>query len=156
MPLTVHQIMDILPHRYPFLMIDRVSELDEEHIVAHKNVSFNEPQFNGHFPGDPVMPGVLMVEAMAQAGGLLAHHCGHFHSGQVDARQRYHLAGEFFRRDRIGCLFGRIFDVLAMIVPAQVLVELTRGRFRKLMDRVELRAHCGLGRPFAGKQARRE
>ncbi|MCA9665407.1 MAG: 3-hydroxyacyl-ACP dehydratase FabZ [Myxococcales bacterium] len=80
--MTVHQIMDILPHRYPFLMIDRVSELDEEHIVAHKNVSFNEPQFNGHFPGDPVMPGVLMVEAMAQAGGLLAHHCGAFNPGK--------------------------------------------------------------------------
>ncbi len=70
--MTVEQIQAILPHRYPFLLVDRVIELDDDHIVALKNVSVNEPFFQGHFPGMPVMPGVLQVEAMAQAGGLYA------------------------------------------------------------------------------------
>jgi 3-hydroxyacyl-[acyl-carrier-protein] dehydratase len=61
-----------LPHRYPFLMVDRVLELDESRVLALKNVSIDEPFFNGHFPGRPVMPGVLIVEAMAQSGALLA------------------------------------------------------------------------------------
>src|SRR5262245_66043064 len=66
------QILGILPHRFPFLLIDRVLELGDDRIVALKNVSWNEPYFQGHFPGSPVMPGVLQVEAMAQAGGVLA------------------------------------------------------------------------------------
>ena len=70
--LSAEQILGILPHRFPFLLIDRVLELSDERIVALKNVSWNEPYFQGHFPGAPVMPGVLQVEAMAQAGGVLA------------------------------------------------------------------------------------
>ena len=66
------QILGILPHRFPFLLVDRVIELNEERVVALKNVTINEPFFQGHFPGAPVMPGVLQVEAMAQAGGILA------------------------------------------------------------------------------------
>ena len=64
-------IRDILPHRYPMLLVDRILEYDHEHIVGIKNVSANEPFFAGHFPGFPVMPGVLIVEAMAQCAGVL-------------------------------------------------------------------------------------
>lgn len=70
--LGITEIMEILPHRYPFLLIDRVLELVRmQRIVAIKNVTVNEPFFQGHFPTYPIMPGVLMVEAMAQAGGAL-------------------------------------------------------------------------------------
>lgn len=70
--LDINQIQGILPHRYPFLLVDRVIEVvPKQRIVAIKNVSINEPFFQGHFPGYPLMPGVLMVEAMAQAGGVL-------------------------------------------------------------------------------------
>jgi 3-hydroxyacyl-[acyl-carrier-protein] dehydratase len=71
-PLDINQIQAILPHRYPFLLIDRVIEIDRrKKIVALKNVTINEPFFTGHFPGNPIMPGVLTVEAMAQAGATL-------------------------------------------------------------------------------------
>ena len=70
--LDIHEILKILPHRYPFLLIDRVLDLKrKERIVAIKNVTINEPFFVGHFPGLPIMPGVLIVEAIAQAGGAL-------------------------------------------------------------------------------------
>jgi 3-hydroxyacyl-[acyl-carrier-protein] dehydratase len=70
--LDIHEIMKLMPHRYPLLLIDRVLELkSKERIVAIKNVTINEPFFNGHFPGMPIMPGVLIVEAIAQAGGAL-------------------------------------------------------------------------------------
>ena len=75
---TAQEILDILPHRYPFLMVDRVLEWSDDRITAVKNVSAGEPHFQGHFPGLPVMPGVLMVEAMAQAGGILAAKTGSF------------------------------------------------------------------------------
>jgi beta-hydroxyacyl-ACP dehydratase FabZ len=67
----ISEILAVMPHRYPFLLIDRVLEMDESKIRAIKNVSINEPHFLGHFPEVPVMPGVLVVEAMAQAGGFL-------------------------------------------------------------------------------------
>ena len=70
--MDVNEIRKYLPHRYPFLLVDRVVELvPGESIVAYKNVTINEPYFNGHFPGHPVMPGVLIQEAMAQAAGIL-------------------------------------------------------------------------------------
>ncbi len=71
--MEITEIMRRLPHRYPFLLVDRVLELTvNEKVVAIKNVTMNEPQFTGHFPHHPIMPGVLIIEAMAQAAGLLA------------------------------------------------------------------------------------
>ena len=70
--LAADKLLALLPHRYPFLLIDRVLELSGDKVVALKNVTWNEPYFQGHFPGAPVMPGVLQIEAMAQAGGVLA------------------------------------------------------------------------------------
>ena len=71
--LDIHQILEHLPHRYPFLLIDRVTEVKPgESLTGYKNVTFNEPYFTGHFPQRPVMPGVLILEALAQATGILA------------------------------------------------------------------------------------
>ncbi|MEW6668094.1 MAG: 3-hydroxyacyl-ACP dehydratase FabZ [Thermodesulfobacteriota bacterium] len=73
LPLLYEDIIKILPHRYPFLLVDRVTELElHKRVVGIKNVSANEPFFQGHFPGNPIMPGVLIIEAMAQVGGVLA------------------------------------------------------------------------------------
>ncbi|MBF0368267.1 MAG: 3-hydroxyacyl-ACP dehydratase FabZ [Magnetococcales bacterium] len=83
-------ILKNLPHRYPFLLIDRVLEAEAgKRIVAIKNVTFNEPQFMGHFPENPVMPGVLILEAMAQAGALLA---GHTDPASVQGRLVYFMS----------------------------------------------------------------
>jgi len=68
---TAKEIETILPHRYPFLLVDKVIEMTDDTIVAVKNFTFNEPHFMGHFPGNPVMPGVLQLEALAQCGGIL-------------------------------------------------------------------------------------
>jgi 3-hydroxyacyl-[acyl-carrier-protein] dehydratase len=76
----ISEILAVMPHRYPFLLIDRVLEMDDSKIRAVKNVTINEPHFLGHFPEVPVMPGVLIVEAMAQAGGFLLF-------SQVDDRE---------------------------------------------------------------------
>ncbi|HSR53000.1 MAG TPA: 3-hydroxyacyl-ACP dehydratase FabZ [Acidobacteriota bacterium] len=71
-PFEIREILDFLPHRYPFLLVDRILDLEPgKRIVGIKNVSINEPYFQGHFPGVPIMPGVLIIEAMAQAGGIL-------------------------------------------------------------------------------------
>ncbi len=89
--MDIHQILKMLPHRYPFLLVDRVLQLDKgKSIVALKNVTINEPFFNSHFPHRPVMPGVLMLEALAQAAALLS-----FHTMDVvpDENTIYYFAG---------------------------------------------------------------
>ena len=83
----INKVMELLPHRYPFLLIDKVIDTDnKEYLTAIKNVSFNEPFFQGHFPGKPIMPGVLILEAMAQATGLLS-----FSSLAVDPETKLHM-----------------------------------------------------------------
>ncbi len=73
LPLNYEDIIKILPHRYPFLLVDRITELEKgKRVVGIKNVTINEPFFQGHFPGKPIMPGVLIIEAMGQVGGVLA------------------------------------------------------------------------------------
>ena len=70
--MDVNQIMKILPHRPPFLLVDNIIEMSKNHIIAQKNVTMNEDYFKGHFPGKPIMPGVLQIEAMAQTGGIFS------------------------------------------------------------------------------------
>ncbi|MBL4704338.1 MAG: 3-hydroxyacyl-ACP dehydratase FabZ, partial [Flavobacteriales bacterium] len=78
----INDISKMLPHRYPFLLIDKIMEITDDGIVGVKNVTMNEPFFQGHFPGNPVMPGVLQIEAMAQIGGIFA-------LSQVDEPEKY-------------------------------------------------------------------
>jgi 3-hydroxyacyl-[acyl-carrier-protein] dehydratase len=86
--LNANEIMRLLPHRYPFLLIDKITGCTPgESITAVKNVSINEPFFQGHFPGNPVMPGVLIIEAMAQAGGVLSH----ITAGTTEPKPLYYL-----------------------------------------------------------------
>jgi len=86
--LDIRQIMQILPHRYPILLIDRILELEPgKRAVGYKNVTYNEPVFSGHFPGNPVLPGVYMIEALAQLGGVTVLEPGEF------SRRTPYLAG---------------------------------------------------------------
>jgi 3-hydroxyacyl-[acyl-carrier-protein] dehydratase len=88
--MDIHQILKKLPHRYPFLLVDRVLAMDGKTIKALKNVTINEPFFTGHFPHRPVMPGVLMLEAMAQAAALLAFSAA---GSTLDANSVIYFAG---------------------------------------------------------------
>ncbi len=71
MKFNIEEILEIMPHRYPFLLIDRIQSINDDEVVGIKNVTYNEPFFQGHFPSDPIMPGVLIIESMVQAGGFL-------------------------------------------------------------------------------------
>ncbi len=81
MEMNAEEILRKLPHRYPFLLVDRILEMGDDEITGLKNVTLNEPFFQGHFPGHPVMPGVLIMEALAQTGGVLAFALGQADSG---------------------------------------------------------------------------
>ncbi|MDX1481642.1 MAG: 3-hydroxyacyl-ACP dehydratase FabZ [Woeseiaceae bacterium] len=106
--LSVADIRRILPHRYPFLLLDRVVELEPgARIRACKNVSANEPFFQGHFPQRPVMPGVLIIEAMAQAGGVLAHQT----EPDLEPKPLYYLVGVDAARVRRPVLPGDRLDI---------------------------------------------
>lgn len=86
--MKIEEIMGFLPHRYPFLLVDRVVEVEKgKSIVGYKNVSINEPFFNGHFPARPIMPGVLIIEALAQVSGIL----GYVTAGKTDGSGSIHL-----------------------------------------------------------------
>lgn len=111
------QITDIqryLPHRYPFLLVDRVVEVHAgESIIAYKNLSINEPFFNGHFPNNPIFPGVLLVEAMAQAAGIL----GFYSQGKTNEDgSTYYFAGADNLRFRRPCVPGDRVMLRATVV----------------------------------------
>lgn len=121
--LDAKAILDFLPHRYPFLLVDRVLELvPNEKIVAIKNVTWNEPYFTGHFPGDPVMPGVLQIEALAQAAAILGYHS---HEGLAERGGGVLLMGLDKVRFRRKVIPG---DVLRL----EVTVSQTRGKTWKV------------------------
>jgi 3-hydroxyacyl-[acyl-carrier-protein] dehydratase len=87
LPIDINGVQNLLPHRYPFLLVDRVVEFESgKRVLCYKNVSVNESFFQGHFPGNPVMPGVLVIEALAQAGGVLTQLT---HGGDLNGRLSY-------------------------------------------------------------------
>ena len=89
--MDIGRIMDVLPHRYPFLLVDRIIEIEgQQRIVGIKNVTINEQFFQGHFPGHPIMPGVLIIEAMAQVGGMLL--ISHFEGQNVEDKVVYFMS----------------------------------------------------------------
>lgn len=112
--MDITDIRRYLPHRYPFLLIDRVVEVKEgESIVAYKNLSVNEPFFDGHFPDNPVFPGVLLLEAMAQAAGIL----GFYSQGKTnDDGSTYYFAGADNLRFRRPCVPGDRVMLRASVV----------------------------------------
>jgi 3-hydroxyacyl-[acyl-carrier-protein] dehydratase len=135
LPLEAAEIMRILPHRYPFLLVDRVVELEPgKRAVAIKQVSANEPQFTGHFPGRPIMPGVLMVEALAQAAGIAVLTLDEYRgkiglfAGIDECRfRRMVLPGDTLRLEvtveKLRGMFGRVKAVAS--VDDEVAVEAT-------------------------------
>jgi len=91
--LDVVQIQEILPHRYPFLLVDKVTSMEiGKDIVAYKNVSISEPVFQGHFPGHPIYPGVMILEGMAQAGGILAFKSGGYTEDEMKEKVMYFMS----------------------------------------------------------------
>ncbi len=128
-PVETAKILEYLPHRYPFLLIDRFISLElepEKRLTAIKNVSFNEPYFQGHFPGNPVMPGVLMIEAMAQAAGMLAHL-----AAETEGRE-----GELYYLVKVDkAKFNRI------VIPGdQVLIDVIQKRIMRRMGQYQCSA----------------
>ena len=128
-PIEIAKIMEYIPHRYPFLLIDRVVSMEiepEKRLTGIKNVTINEPYFQGHFPGNPVMPGVLMIEAMAQACGMLAHL-----AAETEGRE-----GELFYLVKVDkAKFNRV------VIPGdQVLLDVIQKRIMRGMGQYECRA----------------
>ena len=129
-PIEAAQIMEYLPHRFPFLLIDRVLTLElepEKRLTGIKNVTINEAYFQGHFPGGPVMPGVLMIEAMAQAAGMLAHL----------ALETEGKEGELFLLVKVdNAKFNRV------VVPGdQLLLDVVQKRIMRGMGQYECKAY---------------
>ncbi|KNZ70072.1 beta-hydroxyacyl-(acyl-carrier-protein) dehydratase FabZ [Thermincola ferriacetica] len=134
--LDINRIKEILPHRYPFLLVDRIIEMDENKVVGQKNVSANEEYFQGHFPNYPVMPGVLIIEALAQTGavyilskpefkGKIAFFAGldkvRFRK-QVVPGDQLRLEVEMLKlRGRVGKAFGRAFVGDQLVAEAELM-----------------------------------
>ncbi len=125
---TIQDIMEMLPHRFPMLLIDRIIELEpDKRIKALKNVTINEPFFNGHFPDMPIMPGVLILEAMAQAGGILIY--------------------ESKFQEKKGLIFHMAMDKVRFRQPVlpgdQLISEMTLMKLRKKAIKMKGTAHVG-------------
>ena len=128
--MRIEQVLGLLPHRYPFLLIDRVLELTDDRVLCLKNVTINEPFFQGHFPGHPVMPGVLIVEAMAQAAGLLT---------QISSRLKGNTGSPLFYLAKVD---NARFN--APVVPGdQLRLEVTLKRLLRSMGLFEARTMVG-------------
>ena len=141
--IDIDEILELLPHNYPFMLVDRILELEPaKKIVAIKNVTFNEPYFPGHFPQKPIMPGVLIVEAMAQTGGILAFKSfpdkkgSVFFTGIDDARFRkpvtpgdqLKLVIEVIKHRREIWLFdGKAFVDNELVAEAKIMAMLKQG-----------------------------
>jgi len=125
MELRIAEILKILPHRYPFLLVDRVIEVEgDKRLVALKNVSINEPFFQGHFPGAPVMPGVLTIEAMAQAGAIM----GLLHSKPEDVKNALvYFMGIDEARFRRPILPGDQLKIVVTVLRRKALIWKMRG-----------------------------
>jgi 3-hydroxyacyl-[acyl-carrier-protein] dehydratase len=126
--MDVNEILGILPHRYPFMLVDRIVEIDTEakSIVGYKNLTFNEPFFQGHFPSEPIMPGVMQLEAMAQVAGILLNKVS-----QKEGEIAYFMSIDKakFRRK---------------VVPGDTLrMKITLTRMRSRMAAVEAKAYVG-------------
>lgn len=126
--MDVNEILGILPHRYPFMLVDRITEMnvEEQAIVGYKNLTFNEPFFQGHFPGEPIMPGVMQLEAMAQVSGILLNKVN-----DMEGKIAYFMSIDKakFRRK---------------VVPGDVLrMEIRVTRMRSRMAVVEGKAYVG-------------
>ncbi len=146
----INDITAVLPHRYPFLLIDRVVELSEgESIKAIKNVTMNEPFFQGHFPGHPVMPGVLIVEAMAQAGCFLALKS----TGDLD--QLFYFMGIDKARFRRQVIPGDRLELSLVVTRKRSSVWLFKGEAHvegKLVASAELMAGSDKSGPKGNKE----
>ncbi|MBT8048895.1 MAG: 3-hydroxyacyl-ACP dehydratase FabZ [Xanthomonadales bacterium] len=147
-PVEAVDIQRYLPHRYPFLLIDRVLSMQlepEKRLIGMKNITINEPFFEGHFPGNPVMPGVLMIEAMAQAAGMLAH---------LDAEVEGKVGELYYLVKVDNARFSQV------VVPGdQLILDVIQKRIMRRMGQYECQALVGEKRVAscellcAGKQA---
>ena len=115
--LDINQIKNIMPHRYPFLLIDKIIEMSKTEIVGIKNVTFNEPFFQGHFPGEPVMPGVLQIEAMAQTGGILV---------LSNVEEPEHYSTYFLKIDKVK-FRGKVIPGDVLVFKLELIEPIRRG-----------------------------
>ena len=120
--MDINEIREYLPHRYPFLLVDRVVDLDVEaqRIRAYKNVSINEPFFNGHFPAHPIMPGVLIIEALAQAGGVF---------DPVIEGERKIRAKDGDRLAHLGCCCRGVAHGIALQIGAHYVIGMHHAQY---------------------------